>query len=330
MRVLIIGGTQFVGRHITEAALGRGHDVTLLHRGRTGADLFPQARHVLADRNGDLAQLEGLAFDATIDVSAYVPGQIRRLADALPDSGQYVLVSSVSVYDQPPAGYTEDGPLYEAAPGDEDVTETSYGPLKVACERAAVERFGDATLIVRPTYVIGPHDHLIRFTWWVERIARGGEVLAPGERGSSIQYVDARDMAAWIVAMAESGTAGVFHAAAPAYAPERPFSFGDLLEAMVAEAGPPGTTLTWVDPGFLLERGIGGDELPLWPAPDRDAAVNRADPSAAFAAGLSPRPLRESIRDCLADARTNPRTAPQRLTPEREAELLREWHERQR
>ncbi|MGI5244379.1 NAD-dependent epimerase/dehydratase family protein [Dactylosporangium sp. CA-139066] len=318
MRLLIVGGTQFVGRHITEAALRNGHDVTLLHRGRTGADLFPEAAHVLADRDGDLSGLAGRRFDATIDVSAYRPEQVRRLAAALGEPGQYVFISSVSAYDQPPPGFAEDGPLYE--PND-----TDYGPLKVACERAAAEVFGPGTLIVRPTYVIGPHDHLVRFTWWVERIARGGEVLAPGRFEEPIQYIDARDMAAWILAMAEAGRPGVFHAAAPAWRPAKPFSFGDLLEAVRDAVGPPGTTLTWVDPQFLLERGLTGEELPLWPAPDPDAAVNAADPSAAFAAGLTPRPLADTIRDCLADGRANPREAPQRLGAGREAELLREW-----
>jgi 2'-hydroxyisoflavone reductase len=311
MRILIAGGTQFVGRHIAEAALARGHDVTLLHRGRTGAGLFPEARHVLADRNGDLAELRGGEWDATIDVSGYEPGQVERLADVL-TTGRYVYISSVSAYDNPAPGYAEDAALRTDA--------DSYGGLKAACERAAAARFPGRLLILRPTYVVGPYDHLVRFTWWAQRLARGGEVLAPGEPDAPIQVIDARDLAAWTVALTEAGTTGAFHTCGPA----SPISFRDLLQAMAG----PDTRLTWVDPGFLLERGVGGEDLPLWPAGDEEAGLNRADPGAALAAGLTLRPLADTVRDTLATA--EPQTEPPvgRLGAEREAELLREWHQR--
>jgi 2'-hydroxyisoflavone reductase len=332
MRILIVGGTRFVGRHITEAALAAGHDVTLLYRGRTGADLFPGATHVHADRD---ALPEGLLtdhepWDATIDVSCYLPRQVHQLADALAGrGGRYVYISSVSAYDIPAGpGFGEDSALRTLDdPAVEEITDSTYGPLKAACEGVAEERFGTSTLIIRPTYVVGPHDHLSRFTFWVERVARGGEILGPGPRDAAIQVIDARDMADWTIRLLArpAQQPGVFHAVSPA----PPFSFGDLLAAMVAEVGPPGTTLTWVDPEFLGARGLDGESLPLWSAFDPEADLNTADPAAAFAAGLSPRPLRQTIRETYEAALVDPLPPPpQRLTAEQETRILAEWHAR--
>ncbi|MEV4137057.1 NAD-dependent epimerase/dehydratase family protein [Dactylosporangium sp. NPDC049742] len=327
MRILIVGGTRFVGRHITEAALAAGHDVTLLHRGQTGADLFPAATHLHADRN---ALPDGLFaghedWDATIDVSAYLPRQVHGLADAIGErGGRYVYISSVSVYDVPAGpGFAEDSPLLKLDdPTVEEITNETYGPLKAACERVAEERFGTSTVIIRPTYVVGPHDHLSRFTWWVERVARGGEVLAPGPRDAAIQVIDARDMADWTIRLLDRPGGGVFHAVSPA----PPFSFEQLLEAMLAEVGPPGTTLTWVDADFLRTRGIDEERLPLWHPFDAEAALDAADPSAAFAAGLSPRPLRQTIRETYESALLDPLPPPsERLTADQETTLLTEW-----
>jgi 2'-hydroxyisoflavone reductase len=335
MRILIIGGTAFVGRHITEAALDEGHEVTLFHRGRTGSGLFPQARHLTGDRNEDLSALGTGQWDATIDVSAYVPRQVRTLATALGGrGGQYVYISSVSAYRTPVApGFTEDAPLAELAdPATEVITDQTYGGLKAACERVAAELFGPSAdrpagpLIIRPTYVIGPYDHSRRFTWWVERIARGGMVLAPGEPGKPglpIQVIDARDMATWIVSLAERSQARVFHAVSP----RPPFGFGEMLEAIVAEVAPPGTRLAWVSDEYLLGQGVDDASLPLWPAADPDSDINAADPAAAYAAGLRPRPLARSIAEIHAAEVISPTPAGDGvgLTPEREAELLRAW-----
>ncbi|GGS72073.1 reductase [Planobispora rosea] len=326
MRILIIGGTRFVGRHITEAALAAGHDVSLLHRGRTGPDLFPEAEHILADRDTGLSALDGREWDVTIDVSAYLPSQVEALAGAV-STGQYVFVSTTAVYATPEApGFTEDSPLAELAdpggPVPGAVTPETYGPLKVLCERAATARFGAGTLIVRPTYVIGPYDYTGRFTYWVNRIARGGEVLAPGAPDDPIQVIDGRDMASWIIAMVEKGNGGTFHAVSP----PPPFTFGDMLEAITAEVAPPGTTLTWVDADFLLARGENGRSLPLWGEGDAWTAANTADPSAAHAAGLTPRPLAQSIREIRAsEADYSVETT---ITPDREAELLAAWRAR--
>lgn len=344
MRILIIGGTRFVGRHITEAAIAAGHEVSLLHRGRTGADLFPEAEHLVADRDGDLSLLRGRGWDATIDVTAYAPSQVESLASVL-TTGQYVFISTCAVYAVPkaPGGYAEDAPLAETAGlTSEEVTPASYGPLKVLCERAAIELFGPGTLIVRPTYVIGPHDHTGRFTYWVNRIARGGEVLAPGHPSDPIQVIDGRDMATWIISMTERAAAarttagekgqtagtdpldgtGVFHAVSPA----PPFTFGDMLQAIADEVGPPGTTLTWVGEDFLLAEGENGRSLPLWSGGGHRGALNTADPAAANAAGLAPRPLARSVRE-IRESEAGYATGAE-ITPEREAELLARWRSR--
>ena len=185
MRSLIIGGTAFVGRHIAQAAADRGHELTLFHRGKTGTDLFPQATHLSGDRDNDLSALSAGAWDATIDVCAYFPRQVRSLAAALRGrGGRYVFISSVSAYSPSvPPGYDESAPLADVGdPDAAEVTDANYGGLKVACEHAGTELFGPETTIIRPTYVIGPYDRSFRFTWWVDRIARGGTVLAPATR----------------------------------------------------------------------------------------------------------------------------------------------------
>lgn len=322
MRILIVGGTRFVGRHITEAVLAAGHDVTVLHRGQTGADLFPQATHLLADRNEDLGALRGTRWDATIDVSAYRPRQVDALADALEgNAGHYVYVSTVSVYATPAQPqYAEDSPVLRLPEGPipDEVTGQTYGPLKALCEERAVARFGPGTLIVRPTYVVGPGDHTGRFTYWAQRLARGGEVLAPGHADRPIQVIDARDQAAFVVAGLASGLSGTFNTVCPS------MPFGTLLERIAAAVAPPGTLLTWVDPEILLAAGESGATLPLWYAGDEDdALVNTASPAAAVQNGLRNRPLEETVRDVLADP------APTAyLTPEREADLLAQWHSR--
>lgn len=327
MRILIIGGTAFVGRHIAEAALASGHDVSLFHRGRTGPDLFPQATHLIGDRNEDLSTLADGRWDATIDVSAYLPRQVRGLAAALGDrGGQHLFISSTSTYRVPAApGFTEDSPLVELDdPDTEVIDDQTYGGLKVACERAVRELYGPSgATIVRPTYVIGPHDYSYRFTWWVERIARGGTVLAPGDRTAPIQVIDARDMAEWIVSLVARSVSGTFHAVSP----PPPFGFGELLDTIAAQVAPAGTELVWVDPGFLVEQGCDDTSLPLWPGADSERDVNTADPAAAFGTGLRPRPLSQSIAEIHAAELASPTPARRvvGLTPERERELLDLW-----
>ncbi|MGH3502424.1 MAG: NAD-dependent epimerase/dehydratase family protein, partial [Nocardioidaceae bacterium] len=199
MRILFVGGTRFVGRAMADCALGRGHDVTLLHRGTAQTSGLDSAEHLYADRNGDLSVLDEREFDATIDTSAYVPRQVTSLAKALGDrGGHHIFVSTISVYTSTgEPGVDESGDLEKLVnPTTEEVTGETYGALKALCEEEAREAYGkDAVAVVRPTFVAGPHDHTGRFTWWIRRIAHGGEVLAPGPPDAPTQIIDARDQA---------------------------------------------------------------------------------------------------------------------------------------
>lgn len=270
MRILVIGGTQFVGRHFVAAALSRGHELTLLHRGRTNAALFPEAEHVIADRDADLDHaLDERSFDATVDVCGYLPRQVRQLATALKNrGGQHVYVSSVSAY-APLASpdHDESAALNPAPdPPTETVDESTYGKLKAECERVAHELHGDSLTVVRPSYVIGPYDPTGRFPWWVNRLARGGDVLAPAPQDAPFQAVDGRDLGCFMVMLLESGSTGACHAAAP----RPPYSFGDMLADVAAAVAPAGTRLIWADTKWLTERNLNGRKLPMWDEGGRD------------------------------------------------------------
>ncbi len=321
MRMLVVGGTKFVGRHVVAAAVAAGHEVTLLHRGVTGPGLFPTAVHLLADRDDPAALTDVVAggeWDATVDVSGYFPRQVHALADALDNrGGRYVYVSSSSVYDPVTPGFAEDGRVFaEPDPEPTTVTDATYGGLKVGCERVARERFGEAVLVVRPTYVIGPWDHHGAFDYWVHRIARGGEVLAPGAPDAPMQVIDARDIAGFILTALDTSTVGPFHLVGASAT----YAFQDLLDDVAVGVGATGVTFTWVDTAYLRAAGESGATLPLWSAGDPvEDLASTADPAASLAAGLTVRPVAESARDVLAGG-----TVPTRgLTPEREVELLR-------
>ena len=324
MRILLIGGTRFVGRHVVEAALAAGHDVTLFHRGQTGAHLFPDVEHRIGDRNSDLSALAEGRWDATVDTCAYFPRQVHVIADALGErAGHYQQVSSVSAYASPASrGYREDAPLANLDdPNVEEVTDETYGGLKVLCERVAVERFGPGSIIVRPTYVVGPDDYSWRFPWWVARIARGGEVLAPGPADAPSQVIDARDMGAWMVGLLERDESGAFHAVGPSST----FTWGEQLETIASSVAPEGTTLRWVDSDFLLEAKLDDSALPLWPGADPDMLMMTADPAAALATGLTIRPLAETVRDTLAWTRTVEQPEKSGISAADETALLEKW-----
>lgn len=328
MRLLIIGGTQFVGRHIAESAIERGHDVTVFHRGRTNTDALPEAEHILGDRNSDLDRLAGRTWDATVDVCAYVPRQVHELAKALDGrGGRHAFISTVSVYAEPaPPNIDEDAPLATLPdPTTEEVTGETYGGLKVLCEQAIAEHYADA-IVIRPTYVVGPYDHTHRFTYWVERIADGGRVLAPDIPGYQIQVVDARDQARWIVELLERGDSGTFHTVSP----PPPFSFDDMLRTIVDAVGPEGTEIVPVDPGFLMDHDIDDNALPLWyPSREVDPGMS-CDPNRAAAHGFTTRPLVQTIRETLEHERQTPTPNPGNTGWSREAEakLLAEWDAR--
>ena len=331
MKLLVLGGTEFLGRAVVETALGRGHEVTLFNRGRTNPGLFPEAEKLHGDRDGDLGALEGRAWDAVVDPSGYVPRVVKASAELLRDSVErYVFVSSVSVYRSfAQRGIDETAPVIELDdPSSEDVN-ADYGGLKALCEHVVEEAFPGRSANVRAGLIVGPHDPTDRFTYWPRRIARGGEVLAPGRPERPVQFVDVRDLGLWIVELAESRTAGTFNATGP----DPWTTMGDVLAACRRVAGSE-ATVTWVDESFLLEREVGQWlELPLWVAESNGdwAHLHEVDVSRAVAAGLSFRPLAETVRDTLAwdsedTSERRPMAARVGLAPDREADLLAAWH----
>lgn len=329
MRILFVGGTRFVGRAMAEAAVDAGHDVTLLHRGHSDEPVFDGVEQLRADRNEDLSVLEDREFDATIDVCAYVPRHVTSLAEALDGrGGHHVLISTMSVYaDTDKPGLGEGAELVRLPDSNtEEVTGETYGGLKVRCEEAAQSAYDDDALtIVRPTYVVGPHDHTGRFTWWVRRIARGGEVLAPGPADAPIQVIDARDQATWVVSLTEQGKAGIYNSVSPT----PPFGFGDLLDATVRAIGPSDTQLTWADASWLSQRGENHQSLPLWTEGSPEWTL-AADPAHSLAAGLSPRPLVQTVADTWdwVQRAQPPMVQGWGVSADREQELLTMWHAR--
>ena len=296
MRLLVLGGTKFLGRHAVAHALDEGHEVTTFTRGQTNPELFPEAEHLHGDRDGGLDALRGREWDGVIDTSGYVPRIVRQSAELLRDAAQrYVFVSSVSVYAEP-----------EDEPDSEDIQQ-HYGALKRACERVVEEVYGDRSARVRAGLIVGPHDPTDRFTYWPRRLAAGGDVLAPGYPEQPVQIVDARDLAAWLVQLALEGPGGTFDATGPQ------LTLGGLLERLRGDA-----RLVWVDAQAVLDAGVEPwTELPLW-LPDRESwfLMQREVPGWA-----TTRPLEETARDTLAWDREQPGERPT-LTREKEAEVL--------
>ena len=309
MRLLILGGTKFLGRALTEAALARGHELTLFNRGETNAELFPDVEKLRGDRTSDLSALEGRSWDVVFDVAGYVPGVVRASAELLRDSGRYVFVSTISVYENFDEPWDESGPVAELgdAPVDALAADYSnYGALKALCEAEVEEVFGERALVVRPGLIVGPHDPTGRFTYWAHRLARGGEILAPGPPERLAQFVDVRDLAEWMADAAAGGLSGTFNATSEGV------PWGELLD---------GATVTWVPDEFLQEHEVGEwMELPLWVA----GTGLRVDVTRILDAGLRTRPLAET----LAGAADAPAVDGVGLAPEREAELLAQWHAR--
>jgi 2'-hydroxyisoflavone reductase len=318
MRLLVLGGTVFLGRHVAAEALRRGHEVTLFHRGIHGTGLFEQAEHVLGDRAGDLGALRGRAWDIAVDTSGYEPSDVAR-SSAL-DIGHLVFVSSCNVYPGWPAEpVDEDSPVWTE--GDD------YGPKKAACERAAGAALHDRVAHVRAGALCGPHDNIFRMPWWVRRIAAGGDVVAPGDPDRTVQLLDARDLAAWMLDLAERGVAGAFNGTAPPGGT----TMGEALTA-AAEATGSDARLHWIADDVLEARGVEPwDELPLWIPAATGAGTWAIATDRAQAAGLRCRPIAETVADTWAWLRDGGeerlstwRAAlrPRGLTTQRERELL--------
>lgn len=291
MKILVLGGTVFLGRHLVEEALTRGHEVTLFNRGQHNPDLFASAEKLRGDRNGNLQALHGGKWDAVIDTSGYVPRVVEQSAKLLAEAvGQYVFVSSISVYpDIAAPNLDETAEVAKLRDGSPDaVTGESYGPLKALCEQVAENYLPGRAVSVRAGLIVGPHDPTDRFTYWVHRVARGGETLAPGNPRQLTQFIDVRDLSAWMIDCVERKTMGVFNATGP----EHPLTMESFLNICNEVLGRR-ARFEWVDEGFLQSSGIAAwSELPLW-IPGASFTVNCAK---AIASGLKFRQLEETIR----------------------------------
>ncbi|WP_217252614.1 SDR family oxidoreductase [Streptomyces sp. AC602_WCS936] len=329
MRLLVLGGTEFVGRAVVESALGRGWEVTVLHRGRHAPPPGVRALH------GDRTAPDGLAalagdgtWDAVVDTWSGAPRAVRDSARLLRDrAGRYVYVSSCSVYAwAPPAGYTEDAPLVEGASA--DAGQSDYARDKRGAELAVLDAFGaDRSVLVRSGLILGPYENIGRLPWWLNRVARGGPVLAPGPRDLPLQYIDVRDLADWVLGAVERELNGPYNLVSP----PGHTTMGALLEACVAATGG-AAELCWTAPDSVLAAGIEPwTQLPVWTPPGSDLheALHTADVSRALAAGLSCRPADDTVTDTWTWLRSIGGTAPQRpdrppvgLDPETETKLL--------
>ncbi len=317
-----------------QAALERGHEVTLFNRGQSNPDLFPGVERLRGDRNGDLSVLRGREWEAAFDPSAYFPRQVRATAEVLKDHiAHYTFVSSISVYPVPQKDKSETAPVIPLEdPSSEDVAK-DYGALKAACEQVLIDILGAERVVAsRSGLIVGPWDPTNRFTYWLTRVARGGEVLAPAGPDYRIQYIHARDQADFLIEGAERGLSGVFNVTGV------PVTMGRFLET-VRGVCRSDASFTWAPDAFLLEQEVGPwQELPLW-IPSGAGALNDAPVERALAAGLRFRPLEQTVAETLEWARSNaglppppaPPGVPRRLAgldPEKEERVLAAWHAR--
>lgn len=329
----------FVGRHIVEAALARGHEITLFNRGVNNADLYPEIEKLRGDRSGDLSGLRGRSWDAVIDTCGYLPSQVRASAGLLADVVQhYTYISSLSVYPKfSPPGVDETTPLPQVTndqaaalskikdltPALAEKIRPLYGPLKVLCERVAEEAMPGRVLTIRPGLIVGPWDHYESFTCWVRRIAKGGEVLAPGRPNRPVQLIDARDLAEWTIRLVEARQSGDYNATGPDYS----LTLQQLLKQCVVSCGS-NARLVWVDDQFLLNASATRTEFPIWHHDPRTFGLAAANCGKAIASGLTFRPIGDTIEATLAwdNARPANLKRPLGVSLDRESQLLQAWH----
>lgn len=333
-RILILGGTGFLGPATVEVVRKRGHELTLFNRGKTRPGLFPDIEQLHGDRDpdkgGGIKALAGRKWDVVIDNSAYYPRHVSASAKLLaPNISQYIIISTLSVYkdnsiegqDESAAVATIPDPTVETMGKNFE----NYGALKALCEKAAEEAMPERVTVVRPGYIVGPDDPSGRFTYWPVRFDRGGEVLVPGAPSDPVQLIDVRDLGAWLVTLAEKGAVGTFNALGP----EKRLSWGSFIDACKAVA-PGGTTTLWL-PGEWVSK-LGEEVFPIWSPYMADSrGFHTWKNERAVKAGLKFRPYRDTIKDTLAWYKTQSEGGRTRLagpTPEKEKEILAAWKAR--
>ncbi len=329
--ILMLGGTGFLGPQVVEAALARGHTVTLFNRGKTRPGLFPDVEKLHGDRDGDLKALEGRKWDAAVDTSGNVPRIVKMSAELLaPNLKHYIYISSVSAYaDLSKPGSDETTPVATIDdPTVEKIDGRTYGALKALSEKAAEAAMPGRVAVVRPGLIVGPDDPSDRFTYWPVRVAKGGEVLAPNSPNDPVQLIDAKDLGEWLVVLIENQTTGVFNALGP----DKPLTMGAMLDACKTAAGSD-ASFTWVPTEFLAKHRVQPwSDMPAWVPSEGDyTGFAKVSNARAIKAGLTFRPILDTARDTLAWFKTLPEDRRSKLRagikPEREAEVLAAWKE---
>lgn len=334
LKILLLGGTRFIGVHMTELALARGHSVTFFNRGKTRADLFPQVEKLQGDRDNKLDALKGRKWDAVIDTSGYVPRHVRLSAELLaPNVSQYLFISTIGLYADFSKANDEDSPVSKVDDENREDWENAYGPLKALCEKAAAAAMPGRTTMVRPGLIVGPEDSTDRFTFWPARAAQGGEQIAPGDPTVPFQIIDARDLAAFCIDALENRTFGVFNVTSPT----DKFTIRDVVNESVAAAtaiakpNPP-PRATWLPVEFLTEQKVAPfSDLPGWlPAGGEMGGLHRTKVDRALKAGLKISPMQKTVRDTLTWHLARPAAERDKLKAgislERQREVLAAWH----
>jgi 2'-hydroxyisoflavone reductase len=334
LKILILGGTRFIGLHMTALALERGHTLTFFNRGKTKTDRYPDVERIKGDRNGEIDGLKDREWDAVIDNSGYVPRHVRLSAELLaPKVKQYVFISSISVYPNFSTPRDETSPVGRLA--DETVEKVdgdTYGPLKALCEQAVMKALPGRAAVIRPGLIVGPDDNTDRFTYWPARAARGGEFIAPGAPTDPFQVIDVRDLAAFTIAIVENNVTGTYNAVSNV----NEFKFGELTDACVVAAKKQAKPASapraiYLPTEFLEEQKVEPwSEMPVWlPAKGDEAAFAGTSNKAAVAKGLKITPIRKTVNDTLAWHLTRPAEEREKLksgiAPEKEAAVLAAW-----
>jgi 2'-hydroxyisoflavone reductase len=338
LRILILGGTGFTGPFQVKYALARGHKVTVFNRGKTHPGELPEGvEQLIGDRNGQLDALKGRKWDVVIDNPTMLPKWVHDAAEILKGNvDRYVFISTISVYaNTAKPGTDETAPLakYDGADAMKETRDTVvaskfvlYGPLKALSEKEVEKWFPGKSLIIRPGLIVGPGDETDRFTYWPVRIDRGGEVLAPGNPGDPVQFIDARDLAEWTIRMVEQEATGIYNATGPA----TPLTIGGMLEGIKTALGSD-AKFTWVPADFLEKEKVAPwSDMPVWVPPSgEEGGLGAVSIKRALDKGLTFRPLAVTARDTLAWFRSQPKERQEKLkagiTPEREAEVLKDW-----
>jgi 2'-hydroxyisoflavone reductase len=338
LRILILGGTRFLGPHMAEYALARGHTLTFFNRGKTNPGVLPDIERIQGDRNGQLDGLKGRSWDAVIDTSGYVPRHVRLSAELLrPQVPHYLFISTVSVYASFASANDERSPVGKLADESiEKVDGETYGPLKALCESAAIAVYRAAhTTVLRPGLIVRPDDNTDRFTYWPARAARGGQFAAPGSPTDPVQVIDVRDLAAFAIQAVERQAVGVFNLLSP----PGQFTIGDVVDASVTAARKivdpqPPPQPVWLPADFLAAQKVAPwSDMPVWaPSVGDEAGFALVSAARALAAGLRIRPMTETVTDTLRWHLQRPEAELRKLkaglSPEREAEVLAAWQRR--